>query len=223
MAAVEGSLGFLPRRILVDAREEGGRAASLPKRAWEKNCAMAEPSPGRERSRPRTALTEDRWLGGRLPLVQPKRGHRVGTDAALLVAAAGDARPGPDRRRRRGGRRGRARAGEARARSSRSILSRSIPSWRSSPRATRRATGFRRARGSCGSTRSTRARAARRGSAEFGRLRRHQPAVLRRQDGPRLSRRGQSARACHARRRRRDACRLDSGLARDARARRAVS
>jgi tRNA1(Val) A37 N6-methylase TrmN6 len=38
--------------------------------------------------------TEDLWLGGRLTLVQPKRGHRVGTDAALLVAAAGDARQG---------------------------------------------------------------------------------------------------------------------------------
>jgi tRNA1(Val) A37 N6-methylase TrmN6 len=34
-------------------------------------------------------LTEDKWLGGRLTLVQPKRGHRVGTDAALLAAAAG--------------------------------------------------------------------------------------------------------------------------------------
>ena len=34
-------------------------------------------------------LTEDAWLGGRLTLLQPKRGHRVGTDAALLVAAAG--------------------------------------------------------------------------------------------------------------------------------------
>ncbi|HTZ66278.1 MAG TPA: methyltransferase, partial [Roseiarcus sp.] len=34
-------------------------------------------------------LTEDRWLGGRLTLAQPRRGHRVGTDAALLVAAAG--------------------------------------------------------------------------------------------------------------------------------------
>jgi tRNA1(Val) A37 N6-methylase TrmN6 len=39
-------------------------------------------------------LTEDLWLGGRLALVQPKRGHRVGTDAALLVAAAGEARQG---------------------------------------------------------------------------------------------------------------------------------
>ena len=28
------------------------------------------------------------WLGGRLTLVQPRRGHRAGTDAALLAAAA---------------------------------------------------------------------------------------------------------------------------------------
>jgi tRNA1(Val) A37 N6-methylase TrmN6 len=34
-------------------------------------------------------LTEDGWLGGRLVLLQPKRGHRVGTDAVLLVAAVG--------------------------------------------------------------------------------------------------------------------------------------
>jgi tRNA1(Val) A37 N6-methylase TrmN6 len=39
----------------------------------------------------RDGLTDDRWLGGRLVLVQPKRGHRVGTDAALLAAAAGAA------------------------------------------------------------------------------------------------------------------------------------
>ena len=39
-------------------------------------------------------LSEDRWLGGRLTLLQPRRGHRVGTDAALLVAAAGDAGQG---------------------------------------------------------------------------------------------------------------------------------
>lgn len=33
-------------------------------------------------------LTDDGFLGGRLKLLQPRRGHRVGTDAALLVAAA---------------------------------------------------------------------------------------------------------------------------------------
>jgi tRNA1(Val) A37 N6-methylase TrmN6 len=55
---------------------------------------MAEPSTRPESPTIADGLTEDRWLGGRLVLVQPRRGHRVGTDAALLVAAAGDARQG---------------------------------------------------------------------------------------------------------------------------------
>jgi tRNA1(Val) A37 N6-methylase TrmN6 len=50
---------------------------------------MAEPSPPLESSTIPDSLTEGRWLGGRLTLLQPRRGHRVGTDAALLVAAAG--------------------------------------------------------------------------------------------------------------------------------------
>jgi tRNA1(Val) A37 N6-methylase TrmN6 len=50
---------------------------------------MAEPSTRPESPTIADGLTEDRWLGGRLALVQPRRGHRVGTDAALLVAAAG--------------------------------------------------------------------------------------------------------------------------------------
>lgn len=36
----------------------------------------------------------DLWLGGRLTLAQPKAGHRVGSDAALLAAAL-DPRDGP--------------------------------------------------------------------------------------------------------------------------------
>ena len=56
---------------------------------WEKNCAMAEPATPVENPTVAHGLTEDRWLGGRLTLLQPRRGHRVGTDAALLVAAAG--------------------------------------------------------------------------------------------------------------------------------------
>ena len=55
---------------------------------------MAEPLTKLESAAKADVLTEDRWLGGRLQLVEPKRGHRVGTDAALLVAAAGDARQG---------------------------------------------------------------------------------------------------------------------------------
>jgi tRNA1(Val) A37 N6-methylase TrmN6 len=50
---------------------------------------MAEPSPGLVNLTIADGLTVDRWLGGRLALVQPKRGHRVGTDAVLLAAAAG--------------------------------------------------------------------------------------------------------------------------------------
>ncbi|HEY1863331.1 MAG TPA: methyltransferase [Roseiarcus sp.] len=55
---------------------------------------MAEPLTEHEGAATADWLTEDRWLGGRLMLVQPKRGHRVGTDAVLLAAAAGDAQHG---------------------------------------------------------------------------------------------------------------------------------
>ena len=50
---------------------------------------MAEPLTELGSAASADRLTEDRWLGGRLTLLQPRRGHRVGTDAALLVAAAG--------------------------------------------------------------------------------------------------------------------------------------
>jgi tRNA1(Val) A37 N6-methylase TrmN6 len=40
-----------------------------------------------------SAVTDDAVLGGRLKLLQPRRGHRVGHDAILLAAATG-ARPG---------------------------------------------------------------------------------------------------------------------------------
>jgi tRNA1(Val) A37 N6-methylase TrmN6 len=55
---------------------------------------MAEPLTELGSAATADGLTEDLWLGGRLTLVQPKRGHRVGTDAALLVAAAGEAPQG---------------------------------------------------------------------------------------------------------------------------------
>jgi tRNA1(Val) A37 N6-methylase TrmN6 len=50
---------------------------------------MPDPSPGLGSDRIADGLTCDRWLGGRLALVQPRSGHRVGTDGALLAAAAG--------------------------------------------------------------------------------------------------------------------------------------
>ena len=42
------------------------------------------PMPGRA---PPDAITDDAVLGGRLELLQQKRGHRVGHDAILLAAA----------------------------------------------------------------------------------------------------------------------------------------
>ncbi len=50
---------------------------------------MPEPPPGLQNESVQEELSADAWLGGRLSLVQPRRGHRVGSDAALLVAAAG--------------------------------------------------------------------------------------------------------------------------------------
>jgi tRNA1(Val) A37 N6-methylase TrmN6 len=50
---------------------------------------MLDPSAELQSGATAGGLTEDQWLGGRLLLLQPRRGHRVGTDAALLVAAAG--------------------------------------------------------------------------------------------------------------------------------------
>jgi tRNA1(Val) A37 N6-methylase TrmN6 len=52
---------------------------------------MPESPPGLESDPIADGFTVDRWLGGRLVLVQPRDGHRVGTDAALLAAAAGTA------------------------------------------------------------------------------------------------------------------------------------
>ena len=86
MSVLEGSLGMLPRRIVVeecclgDARrllEEAGLAHEL------------RPLPaGAERDQ-----TDDAVLGGRLRLIQKKRGHRVGHDA-ILLASATDAQSG---------------------------------------------------------------------------------------------------------------------------------
>jgi tRNA1(Val) A37 N6-methylase TrmN6 len=47
--------------------------------ALDTNCAWMSPEP-------RPDLTDDAVLGGRLHLLQPRRGHRVGHDAILLAA-----------------------------------------------------------------------------------------------------------------------------------------
>ena len=82
MSVLEGSLGILPRRILVDddhvadARKlsAGGRARA---RASPRCARMIVPAMS-----PRT-----RSSAARLRLRQPRRGHRVGHDAILLAAA----------------------------------------------------------------------------------------------------------------------------------------
>ena len=93
MSVLEGSLGILPRRILVDdeyaveARkllEDAGLGHELrPDQGLMGTGRIADD------------VSEDAVLGGRLRLRQPRRGHRVGHDAILLAAAcparAGDA------------------------------------------------------------------------------------------------------------------------------------
>jgi tRNA1(Val) A37 N6-methylase TrmN6 len=49
---------------------------------------MVETPEALSREWPAESLSSDAWLGGRLTLVQPRGGHRVGSDAALLAAAA---------------------------------------------------------------------------------------------------------------------------------------
>ena len=86
MSIIEGSLGVLPRRILV--HEDDNRAGAPDShrcRASPTNCGPMTESSGE--------FTEDAFLGGQLRLRQPKSGHRAGHDA-MLLAAATPARPG---------------------------------------------------------------------------------------------------------------------------------
>jgi tRNA1(Val) A37 N6-methylase TrmN6 len=82
MSVLEGSLGILPRRILVgDDDQEGAR------RLLE-DAGLAHEL----RSLPAGQVseqTDDAVLGGRLRLKQQRRGHRIGHDAILLAAATG--------------------------------------------------------------------------------------------------------------------------------------
>jgi tRNA1(Val) A37 N6-methylase TrmN6 len=86
MSVLEGSLGILPRRILVDdeRHDEARRILEDAGLAHELRPMPSEQAPD---------TTDDAILGGRLRLVQHRRGHRIGHDAILLAAATG-ARPG---------------------------------------------------------------------------------------------------------------------------------
>jgi tRNA1(Val) A37 N6-methylase TrmN6 len=75
MSVLEGSLGVLPRRIVVPG-DHVRQARRL----------LADAGLGHE-LRPDEDVTEDAALGGRLRLRQPRKGHRFGHDAILLAAA----------------------------------------------------------------------------------------------------------------------------------------
>ena len=86
MSVLEGSLGILPRRILVeDERHDEARRIL-------KDAGLAHELPTLPAGQD-SETTDDAILGGRLRLVQQRRGHRIGHDAILLAAATG-VRPG---------------------------------------------------------------------------------------------------------------------------------
>jgi tRNA1(Val) A37 N6-methylase TrmN6 len=86
MSVLEGSLGMLPRRIVVEdcCLEDARKLLEEAGLAHELRPLSSDPNP---------ETTDDAVLGGRLRLKQKKKGHRVGHDA-ILLAAATDARPG---------------------------------------------------------------------------------------------------------------------------------
>lgn len=86
MSVLEGSLGILPRRILVDDEQHETAFRLLEDAGLAHELRPRPPGAPPE-------LTEDAVLGGRLRLMQKRRGHRVGHDAILLAAAAAP-RPG---------------------------------------------------------------------------------------------------------------------------------
>lgn len=85
MSVLEGSLGILPRRILVDDEYHDSARQLLEDAGLTHEL---RPPEGRA-----AELTDDAVLGGRLRLKQKRKGHRVGHDA-ILLAAATDAVPG---------------------------------------------------------------------------------------------------------------------------------
>jgi tRNA1(Val) A37 N6-methylase TrmN6 len=86
MSVLEGSLGMLPRRIVVDAEHWEAARQVLTDAGLTHELRPTS-------SGPDAKTTDDAVLGGRLRIVQKKRGHRVGHDAILLAAATA-ARPG---------------------------------------------------------------------------------------------------------------------------------
>jgi len=86
MSVLEGSLGMLPRRIVVEHED-----LEAARQLLEDAGLAHELRP--ESSGPKPETTDDAVLGGRVRLKQKKKGHRVGHDA-ILLAAATNAQPG---------------------------------------------------------------------------------------------------------------------------------
>ena len=82
MSVLEGSLGILPRRILVDDERHDEARRILEDAGLSHEL---RPLPDGHVA----DTTDDAVLGGRLRLVQQRRGHRIGHDAILLAAATG--------------------------------------------------------------------------------------------------------------------------------------
>jgi tRNA1(Val) A37 N6-methylase TrmN6 len=89
MSVLEGSLGILPRRILVHDEHQENARRLLEDAGLSHELRPGPAGPGGQASE----LTDDAVLGGRLRLTQKRSGHRVGHDA-ILLAAATPARPG---------------------------------------------------------------------------------------------------------------------------------
>ena len=86
MSVLEGSLGILPRRILVDDEHQSAARRLLADAGLAHELRPLPPGQQDD-------VTDDAVMGGRLRLMQKKRGHRVGHDAILLAAATA-AQPG---------------------------------------------------------------------------------------------------------------------------------
>jgi len=80
MSVLEGSLGMLPRRIVVEHED-----LEAARQLLEDAGLAHELRP--DSGAPKSETTDDAVLGGRLRLKQKKKGHRVGHDAILLAAA----------------------------------------------------------------------------------------------------------------------------------------
>lgn len=85
MSVLEGSIGVLPRRVMVVEGHFSRARALLDESKGCCDGALQE-----DELLSDIALTDDLFLGGALRMLQPKRGFRSGIDAVLLAASIPD-------------------------------------------------------------------------------------------------------------------------------------